>query len=125
MKMKNLKILFCAVMIILAYANVDAQYTGPGATLQLYTVQEVKKEASRMDKADVMVNLQGHIIRQLNAETYRFKDQTGEVNVEIEFDVLPDTPFDEHKEVILTGEVDYDELEGVEIEVERLEFTNP
>lgn len=123
--MKKQKIILYAVMTLLASVSVNAQYTGPGATLKTYTVAEIKAEASRMDKADVIVNIQGHIIRQLNAETYLFKDATGEVNVEIEFDVLPHSPFDENKEVILTGEVDYDELEGVEIEVERLEFVNP
>lgn len=99
-----------------------AQYKGPGATGKLLTVKEVTKSAYKLDRSDVQVKLHGFIIEQINSDTYWFRDTTGKIRVEIEKDQIPTVPFDDKTELYIIGEVDYDLLEGTEIEVEHLEI---
>jgi uncharacterized protein (TIGR00156 family) len=101
-------------------SDVYAQYTGPGAGIKLTTVNEVIANASQLDKSDKQVKLKGFVIEQLNKDTFRFKDATGIIMVEIEKKQMPTVPFNDKQEVIIIGEVDYDLLEGCEIEVDRL-----
>jgi len=68
------------------------------------------------------VKLQGFIVQQINGDTYWFQDATGKIKIEIEKKDLPAEPFDEKSEVIITGEVDHDLLEGTEIEIEHIEI---
>jgi uncharacterized protein (TIGR00156 family) len=101
-------------------SDVYAQYTGPGAGINLTTVNEVIANASQLDKSDKQVKLKGFVIEQINKDTFRFKDATGIIMVEIEKKQMPTVPFNEKQEVIIIGEVDYDLLEGCEIEVDCL-----
>jgi len=117
----KLNIFILALFILLA-GKTYGQYAGPGASDKSYTVKEVLDKASRLDRADVQVKLQGTIISQINNDTYQFKDATGTIRVEIKKKDLPDKPFDENTQLIIIGEVDYDLLEGTEIEVDRIEF---
>lgn len=98
------------------------QYTGPGsvAKLELMSVKQVKEQAAELDKTDKLIKLQGYITEQINEDTYWFEDSSGRVWVEIDEDELPAKPFDEKTELTIVGEVDYDLLEEVEVEVERI-----
>lgn len=111
-----------AGLFLMIAGTVQAQYKGPGTNSKYFTVKEVTKQASKLDRSDTLVKLQGFIIRQENGETYWFQDVTGKIRVEIEKKKLPLEPFDEKTEVIITGEVDYDLLEGTEIEVKHIEI---
>lgn len=99
-----------------------AQYTGPGSEQKFYTVDEIVKKASQLDRSDELVKIRGNIIRQINSETFLFKDSTGTIKLEISPKHLPGRKFDEKSLLIMTGEVDYDLLEGVEIEVKTIKF---
>jgi uncharacterized protein (TIGR00156 family) len=114
--MKNAS-MFLASLIILLLAGQPAfgQFIPEKET----PVSEVKKNASQLDKTDELVKVRGFIVKQLDKNTYLFKDGTGEVHVEIGKKHLPAIPINENTEVILIGEVDYDLLEEVEIEVEE------
>ncbi|NCU31382.1 MAG: NirD/YgiW/YdeI family stress tolerance protein [Candidatus Moranbacteria bacterium] len=101
------------------------QFQGPRPTDKTYTVKEINDNASRLDRSDALVKVQGFIIKQINKDTYEFKDNTGTILVEIDRKRLPDRPFDENTELILIGEVDNDLFEPVEIEVKEVHFVVP
>ena len=118
--MNRVALIILVMGLGLFLSDVSAQYTGPGAGITLTTVKEVIANASQLDKSDKQVKLKGFVIEQINKDTFRFKDATGIIMVEIEKKQMPNVPFNEKNEVIIIGEVDYDLLEGCEIEVDSL-----
>lgn len=122
--MKSLSLFFVFVFIC-SYAY--GQYTGPGsvAKLEVMSVKQVIEQAAELDKTDKLVKLQGYITEQVNEDTYWFEDSSGRVWVEIDEDDLPDKPFDDKTKLTITGEVDHDLLEEVEVEVERFLAIEP
>ncbi len=98
-----------------------AQYTGPGAAQKFYTVKEVRSQAMRLDRNDELIKVSGYVVNQLNSDLYQFKDETGSINVEIKKKYMPEVAFDEKTKITIIGEVDYDLLEGIEIEVEEIQ----
>src|SRR5690606_5537436 len=108
----------------LIIANVGfAQYKG-SISAKLYLVKDVVEQAAQLDKSDALVKIQGFIVDRVNDDTYWFKDSSGRIQVEIDEDQIPNFPFDEKTELIIVGEVDYDVLEEVEIEVEFIQKAN-
>ena len=120
--MNNLKIMMLTIFTVLMFGHTRAQYTGPSSTDRIYTVKEIKENASQLDKSDELVRVRGFIVKQINKDTFQFQDKTGTIKIELKKKYMPAEPFDEKTELILTGEVDYDFLEGTEIEVEEVEF---
>ena len=120
--MKRFSKLLLSMLALFFAMGTSAQYTGPGATATIYTVKDIKANASKLDKSDAIVQVKGFIIEKVNKDSYWFQDSTGKFIVELETKHMPATPFNEKTEVILTGEVDYDLLEGVEIEIKQLQF---
>lgn len=118
---RKMKYLLIATGMLVA-GNAVAQYTGPGSAGKLYTCAEIKENASSLDKSDALVQLEGFIIERISKEDYWFQDETGRLLLEINEKDLPDQPFDEKTPLIIIGEVDYDVLEEVEIEVEEIQF---
>lgn len=94
------RIVLILAFALLATASV-AQFVGPEATGGAQTVAEVAN--TRLGR---YVTLDGHIVEHLREEYYTFRDDTGEIRVEIEPDVwrgrevTPETP------VRILGEVD-------------------
>lgn len=123
--MKRLnKILISALLLIIS-VYVQAQYKGPGANSQLLSVKQIIQQASKLDRNDTLVKIQGFIVQQINGDTYWFQDSSGKIKLEIEKKQLPAVAFDEKTEVIILGEVDYDLLEGTEIEAKQVEIKTP
>ena len=118
--MKRLQLILIFIFLTGAPQLVKGQYTGPGSEVKLMTVKEVEGAALKLDRKDTQVKLKGFIIEKLNDENYTFSDATGKIKVEIDKKSLPSFPFNEETELIIIGEVDYDLLEGTEIEVERV-----
>ncbi len=120
-------LLLRTIFILAAFVisgSVSAQYTGPGTVGKQYTVAEVKKEAAKLDKMDAVVKLEGYIVERINKEDFWFQDDTGRLIVEIDKKIMPERPFDDKTKVIVTGEVDHDLLEEVEIEVDEIHFVD-
>lgn len=120
--MKRFYGILMAGALLVTAAQVQAQYKGPGASGKLITVKEVTKSAYKLDRNDTLVKLHGFISEQINGDTYWFRDTTGKIRIEIEKNQLPVIPFDDKTKLYIVGEVDYDLLEGTEIEVEHLEI---
>jgi uncharacterized protein (TIGR00156 family) len=121
---KTLTIVFSCLFVC---SYIYGQYTGPGSAsaMKIYSVKEVKEQASQLDQNDTLVKLQGYIVEQINKDTYWFEDSTGRIWVEIDEDDLPKEPFDEKTELTIVGEVDHDLLEEVKVEVERILARKP
>lgn len=107
-----------AFLATLLSTPVLAQYTGPGGSGKLYTCAEIQENAAKLDKSDALVKVEGYIIERASKEDYWFEDKTGRIMLEIKEKDLPQVAFDETTLVEVIGEVDYDVLEEVEIEVE-------
>ncbi|WP_422358478.1 NirD/YgiW/YdeI family stress tolerance protein [Reichenbachiella sp.] len=83
-----------------------AQYTGPNSKKIHYTVEEVKSNGPQYDKEDHLVTLHGYIIEALaERNMYVFRDRTGKIDVKIDVDGLPHTPFDDQDLVVIIGHV--------------------
>jgi uncharacterized protein (TIGR00156 family) len=120
--LNSVKTMMLVALFAGIFGSASAQYTGPGSQAVKHTVKEVSENALRLDRKDTMVKLEGFIIEKIKEEDYWFQDSTGKIKVEIDKKYLPQTPFDEKTEVVIVGEVDYDLLEGTEIEVKKLEI---
>jgi len=116
---KRWKTLLLLAVFTGIFGVASAQYTGPGSEAKTQTIKDVLDAALKLDRKDTMVKIKGFVVEKIKDEEYWFKDETGKIKIEIDNKHLPDSPFDEKTELIITGEVDYDLLEGTEIEVEK------
>jgi uncharacterized protein (TIGR00156 family) len=117
-------ILLLAVMLLGTQTTV-AQYTGPssGANRGM-TISEVLKNARILQLRDNHVQLRGFVVEHIREDYYLFRDDSGEIWIEIYGDVMPTWPFDESTEIVLTGEVDFDVFRGTYIWVQRIQKAN-
>ena len=120
--MRTVVYMFLSGLLLMIPGISHGQYTGPGSTGKVYTVKEIKEKAAKLDKSDETVTLKGSIVKQYNSDTYLFRDSTGEIKVEIKKKDLPATPFNDKTELLITGEVDFDLLEGTEVEADKVEL---
>lgn len=111
--MKN-KILLAS--LIFASSSLFGQSQGgfTGATISKITVIEAKKLSD-----DTPVVLEGNIIKHLGSDKYMFKDETGDITVEIENTKWNGVTAGENDKVILYGEVDKD-WNSLEIEIDKV-----
>lgn len=123
--MKRLHKFMAASLLLLTASMAQAQYKGPGASSQLLTVKEIISQASKLDRSDTLVKIQGFVIQQISGDTFWFQDASGKIKVEIEKKQMPAVPFDDKTELIIIGEVDHDLLEGTEIEAKQVEIKAP
>ncbi len=88
-------------------------FTGPATAPN--TVAQAKKMWD-----DTPVVLRGNIVNSLGGEYYTFRDQSGEIMVEIDHDVWWGVQVDPKDTVEIYGEVEKDFGEAVKIDVKRL-----
>ncbi len=81
---RRLTLALIATTLSLLSAGAFAQYTGPGATHAVTTVAEARDQ-----RDDQPVVLRGTLVARIGHERYRFKDATGEIDVEIDDKDLP------------------------------------
>jgi len=109
-------VVLIAAPLSVVSADAHAQYTGPGATSAVTTVAEARDQ-----RDDQPVVLQGTLIAKIGHERYRFKDATGEIDVEIDDKDLPDRqPVSATTVVELQGEVDTHRFKPTDIDVEHV-----
>ncbi len=128
--MNTIRILIAASMAMLAPAGMAlvssaaiAQWTGPSDTKQAAqpaygktTVSAIK--AKPVD--DQKVTLEGTIVRKTGDERYLFKDETGEISVEIDDEDFPREPVDATTRIRIEGEVDTHLMKEPDIDAERV-----
>jgi uncharacterized protein (TIGR00156 family) len=96
-----------------------AQFTGPSATGQISTVEE-----ARNAPVDTYVTVTGNIVAHLRGNYYTFRDQTGEVRVEIETPVWRNRKIGPDTKVRLVAEVDRNAAGTIYLWVESLEIAD-
>jgi uncharacterized protein (TIGR00156 family) len=116
------KLIAAASVFLLTACLAYGQYTGPNSTDKVLTVKEVLKNAPMLDRSDRLVKVKGNIVKQLKKNTFLFKDSTGSIQVEISKKSFPARLFDDKTVLYLIAEVDYDFLEGSELEVKQVFF---
>ncbi len=125
--MKNLnliKVLSLSFFLLFTKSMAYAQFEGPGATDKIYSVKEVIERGSHFDRLDVLVKVQGYIVKQINADMYEFSDKTGKIKIEIDRKRLPKKPFNDKTELLIIGVVDNDLFKPVEIEAKEVKFVD-
>ncbi|ACA89034.1 MULTISPECIES: NirD/YgiW/YdeI family stress tolerance protein [Shewanella] len=93
-----------------------AAYNGPGVE----TLVKSAKDASHATD-DTPVELTGYLVKSLGDEKYLFRDQSGDVEVEIDNALWRNIEVNSDTKVTLKGEVD-DEWQGIEIEIDSLKL---
>lgn len=123
--MKRKATLGAAMVLCVGWVTLDspAQYVGPKEG-RVVTVEEVKAMPD-----DAVATVEGYIVQQLRGEDYLFRDDTGELRVDIDDDLWLGREVGAETLVRLTGEVDVEyragERFGVELEVHHLKVVPP
>ena len=102
---------------LLLPSHAYAQYTGPTATGQKNTVEQ-----ARNARVGTYVTVTGNIVAHLREDYYTFRDNTGEIRVEIEPPVWRNREVGTGTSVRLLGEVDRKLTGTVYLWVESLEI---
>ncbi|GHB11096.1 YgiW/YdeI family stress tolerance OB fold protein [Shewanella indica] len=110
------KLAYLLVLSSLCSGAALAAYSGPGVENRVITASQVEQA-----KDDTLVELTGYLVKSLGDETYLFRDDSGEVKVEIDHKLWRNINADvkESTLVKLTGEVDK-EWNGNEVEIESI-----
>jgi len=95
------RLFITSVLCLFLASNAIAQFTGPSATGQPSTVAEVQKA-----NWGSYVILTGNIVEHQRQDYFTFRDQTGDIRVEIEVGTWQGRPVNPQTRVRLLGEVD-------------------
>lgn len=120
----NKVLLATAVSIILApslamakndHGSHGVQYNGP---VEVSSVASLLEDTSMFTEKHVVV--EGNLLRQIKGDTYIFSDGKGEIQVELDDDIVLAQPLDQTSKVRLFGE--YEGGNTPEIEIDRLQL---
>lgn len=104
---------------LLLSSTAFAQFTGPSATGRMSTVTE-----ARNAPVGAYVTVTGNIVAHLREDYYTFRDQTGEVRVEIEPEVWRNQKIGPDIKVRLVAEVDRNAAGAIYLWVESLQIAD-
>ena len=114
--MKKIYVVFAWILILLV-SNAVAQFTGPSQKGKASTVEQAKN--SRIGS---YVTVTGNIVTHLREDYYNFRDETGEIRVEIEGSVWQNRNVGPDTRVKLLAEVDRNMVGLVYLWVKSLEI---
>lgn len=113
------KIIFISLAFFLTVNVANAQmgggFEGPSAAKNETTVAEALKMSD-----ETYVALTGKIVNSLGDEKYTFKDQTGEVVIEIDDDDWHGVKVTPENTITINGEVDKEMFEPTKIDVDSV-----
>ncbi|ABV89422.1 NirD/YgiW/YdeI family stress tolerance protein [Shewanella pealeana] len=95
-----------------------AAYNGPGVASHVNTAADAANA-----KDDTPVELTGYLVQSLGDENYLFRDESGDIKVEIDNRLMRDIEITGESKVKLVGQVD-DEWQGIEIEIDSLRLVS-
>lgn len=110
---------FLMIGFLFASSVAIAQFTGPSATGRVSTVQDARNAS-----VDTYVTVTGNIVARLREDYYTFRDETGEVRVEIEPPVWQNRKIGPDTKVRLVAEVDRNASGTIYLWVESLEIAD-
>lgn len=95
--------------------NTQVQYTGP---IEKVTVASLLESSNMFTEHNAVV--EGHLIKQINAEKFLFSDGTQQIQVDLDDDIHLPQKIDANTKVRLFGE--YEGGKTPEIEVDKIEI---
>lgn len=108
--------LFAGILFGLAQ-NAAGQFVSDSASvLTVATVKQMNDNA--------WFTLEGHIVKQVREEKYIFRDQSGEIEVEIDNDKWKGRKVDPSTKIRIAGKVEKEWLRSMEVEVKRIELVD-
>lgn len=108
--------LFVGILFGLAQ-NAAGQFVSDSASVQ--TVATVKQMND-----NAWFTLEGHIVKQVREEKYIFRDQSGEIEVEIDNEKWKGRKVDPSTKIRIAGKVEKEWLRSMEVEVKRIELVD-
>lgn len=116
--MKNMFLAIFAIFTSISMANAQATggFEGPSAVQN--TTSTVAEALKLSDESQV--SLTGKIINSLGDEKYTFKDETGEVVIEIDDEDWNGVKVTPENTITINGEVDKEMLEPTKIDVDSI-----
>jgi uncharacterized protein (TIGR00156 family) len=109
-------ILAASLVLGLLVSNAHAQFTGPGARGAVSSVEQVQST-----RANTYVTVTGNIVDHQRKNYYTFRDETGEMRVEIEPSVWRNRSVGPTDKVRLMGEVERNMAGNVYLWVKSLD----
>ena len=101
--------------VTVARAQMGGGFEGPSAAKNETTVAEALKM-----RDETYVSLTGKIVNSLGDEIYKFKDETGEVVVEIDDEDCRGVKVTPENTITINGEVDKEMFEPTKIDVDSI-----
>ena len=95
--------------------NAASQFVSDSTSVQNVAAVKQMKDNS-------WFTLEGHIVKQIRKERYLFRDQSGEVEVEIDDEKWKGRKVDPGTKIRISGEVEKGFLSSMEVEVKRIEL---
>jgi len=111
-----IKIIAALFTIFALSTSAFAGFDGPGATSRLVTVPSISEM-----RDDTKVTIEGYLIKQIREEHYIFKDNSGEIEVEIDDEDFRGAKVTPKTKVRIVGEVDKD-WNSITVDVDYLEI---
>ncbi len=108
-----------AIIFLLLPLMAQAQFTGPSTTGSPSTVEQALNA-----RAGTYVTVTGNIVSHLREDYYTFRDETGEIRVEIEPPVWQSREVGPETKVRLVGEVDRNSAGTIYLWVKSLEMAS-
>lgn len=92
---------------------------------KMFLIKEIRQSAASLDNKDIPVCVVGYLTRHAGGKKHLLSDSTGTISVEI-YPFASDTlSISDTIKLLVSGEVDNDVLEGIEIKVRDLQKYNP
>lgn len=113
------KLLSCvaAAAVVLASSQTFAGNQGTASQKPVSKVSDVQNMAD-----DSMVYVQGYIIQSLGDENYVFQDDSGQINVEIDDDLMNSASVTPETVVWIAATIDKDTGQPTSLEAEEIQF---
>lgn len=115
-----MKKMLLSLVFLLAANKGYAEYIWPVADYP----QQISVAGAKQLSDDAKVSLEGFITGHLRGDHYLFRDDSGEIGIEIEGDVWKGVRIGPDTRVIICGEIEH-ESGSVYIDVDRLKVTEP
>ncbi len=93
----------------------------PDKTLSKYQKQNIDEIVSNSDDAE-LVKLSGEIIKKLKCSTYLFRDETGEIRIQIDDSNIPNKGLMFHTPVTIKGEIEKHQDKPLRIEADKVKY---
>ena len=106
-----------AIGLFLIGTTLRADFIDSSKKETIITTAEAKNAAD-----DSWVTLKGQIVKKLGGDDFLFKDETGEIKIDVSKNAWKNQDITPDMTIIISGKVDQDDYDTVEIDVKNIEI---